>query len=199
MVHCKKGILLWGAIHQTSGLDVAWGGSHRMWPCTGPGWPLVPHLTKSHVYSGSVNVKGCFPTVLFITKPLHPAAPVCSPLVEYENELMIYFTLDLHPSSKSGCKIAFNNPTYIYTWGAAVFSRMKSSHRHWEEQLFSTASDYSNATVYFTLLNITFNRRCNRFFPWVLSADRFISSQYFIHGLDYTACIKRWTTHRSCF
>lgn len=24
-VHCKRGIFLWGAIHQTSGLDVAWG------------------------------------------------------------------------------------------------------------------------------------------------------------------------------
>lgn len=51
---------------------------------------------RSDVYSGSVNVQGRFPPELFTIKPLHPAAPMCSPCIQHDNDPVTCLTLDLH-------------------------------------------------------------------------------------------------------
>lgn len=67
---------------------------------------------RPDVFSGSVNVKGWFPAELFTSKPLHTAAPIDSPCVQYKNKLMAYLMLDLHPQGNLVRKMAFKNPKY---------------------------------------------------------------------------------------
>lgn len=74
MVHCKRGIFLWGAIHQTSGLDVAWGAVIWLNPVTSLRPTLASGIAtdRSDVYSGSVNIlQCCFPWNHFILRPLY--------------------------------------------------------------------------------------------------------------------------------
>lgn len=72
------------------------GCSHLMVTSLRPKLASGAAADRSDVYSGSVNVKGWFPTELFTSKPLHPAAPIGSPCIQYENEPMTYLTLDLY-------------------------------------------------------------------------------------------------------
>lgn len=71
MVRCERGIFLREAIHQTSGLGVAWGQSSHV-TSLGPLLASGAAADRSDVYSGSLNVKGSFPTELFTTGPLRP-------------------------------------------------------------------------------------------------------------------------------
>lgn len=67
---------------------------------------------RPDVFSGSVNVKGWFPAELFTSKPLHAAAHIGSPCAQYENKLMTYLMLDLHPQGNLVRQMAFKNPKY---------------------------------------------------------------------------------------
>lgn len=96
MVHCKKESfyevqtiqhLVW-MLHGLQSSDLT---------LLGPKLASGAVADRPDVYSGSVNVKGWFPTELFTSETLHLAAPIGSPCVQHENKLMTYLTLDLHP------------------------------------------------------------------------------------------------------